>query len=75
MHGMEDNSVDLIYCYDVFEHINSHLVRGHTVRGICNGYCAISDVDGLEKYINTLTSELSNRYNANYSWLIIKYDE
>lgn len=63
------------YKHDVFEHINSHLVRGHTVRGICNGYCAISDVDGLEKYINTLTSELSNRYNANYSWLIIKYDE
>jgi hypothetical protein len=61
--------------YNVLTRINSHLVRGQTVRGICNGYCAISHVDGLEKYINKLTSELSNRYNDNYSWLIIKYDE
>lgn len=45
------------------------------VEEICNGYCAISDVDGLEKYANKLTSELSNRYDANFSWLIIKYDE
>jgi hypothetical protein len=65
------------YKNDVFEHINSHLVRGQTVGvgEICNGYCAISDVDGLEKYTNKLTSELLNRYDANFSWLIIKYDE
>jgi hypothetical protein len=65
------------YKHDVFTRINSHLVGGQTVgvEEICNGYCAISDVDGLEKYANKLTSELSNRYDANFSWLIIKYDE
>ena len=63
------------YKHDVLTLINSHLVRGQTEKGICNGYCAISDVDGLEKYFNNVTSEISNRYNTSYSWLIIKYDD
>ena len=63
------------YIHDVLERINSYLVRGQVERGICNGYCAISDVDGLEKYINNVTSEISNSYNTGYSWLIIKYDD
>jgi hypothetical protein len=63
------------YSIDALIHINSHLVGGENLKGICIGHCAISDVDGLEKYINNETSEISNMYNTRYSWLIIKYDD
>jgi hypothetical protein len=51
------------------------LVGGENLKGICIGHCAISDVDGLEKIINNVTSEISNMYNTRYSWLIIKYED
>ena len=60
--------------YDALRRINSHLVGGENLKGICICHCAISDADGLEKYINQKRNDFLHACGSGCSRYIIRYD-